>query len=197
MNVLQTDILSSGTKEQIIETTINLVAELGFHGMSMSMLSKESNIAIGTIYHHFKSKDDLIVEALQFAKRQAMSVSFGRDDKSLDYYNRFMFLWKNLYEYHITHPAMLSFITQFFSSPYWELCGNDNICFQTEFGLFIADAKRNGCVKEISPNIISSIFLGSIINCAKQQNRSGKRLKETEIESLVTIIWNGIKNTNL
>ena len=48
-------------REQILTTTLDLVSELGFHETSISLLIKKSGVAAGTIYHHFKNKEDLLV----------------------------------------------------------------------------------------------------------------------------------------
>lgn len=192
MNVLSEEI--NDKKEVLFRTTLDLVTRFGFHGASMSMISKESGIAIGTIYHYFKSKDELIIELLRYAKQYGIRASFGKDDKSRSYYERFNLLWKHMYQHMITNPEMLSYITQFFSSPYCEQGGSDNICFQTEFGNFIQDAQKDGFVQSNIPHaIISSIFLGSVVNSSKHSIRNKQELSQSEIDMLVDIIWNGIK----
>lgn len=191
MNVLSEEI--NDKKEVLFRTTLDLVTRFGFHGASMSMISKESGIAIGTIYHYFKSKDELIIELLKYAKQYGLRASFGKDDKNLGYYERFNLLWKHLYQHMITHPEMLSYITQFFSSPYSEQEGSDNFCFQTEFGNFIVSAQKDGFVQSIPHSIISSIFLGSVVNSSRHSIRNKQQLSQNEIDVLVDIIWNGIK----
>lgn len=44
----------------IYEGALELVAKYGFHGTSMSLLTKEANVSTGTVYHYFSSKDDLM-----------------------------------------------------------------------------------------------------------------------------------------
>lgn len=193
MNVLSEENIDK--KEVLYRTTLDLVSRHGFHGTSMSMISRESGIAIGTIYHYFKSKDELIIELLKYAKQSGIRASFGKDDKQLSYYERLNLLWKQMYQHMTSNPEMLSYITQFFSSPYSEQEGHDNICFQTEFGNFIQDAQKDGFVQSNIPHaIISSIFLGSVVNSSKHSIRNKQQLSEKEIGMLVDIIWNGIKN---
>lgn len=50
------------TKELIIETTINLVAENGLEGFSTRDIAKPLGISHTNIYSHFGSKDDLLRE---------------------------------------------------------------------------------------------------------------------------------------
>jgi AcrR family transcriptional regulator len=39
------------TKEKIQNTTLNLITELGFQNTPVALISKESGIAVGTIYY--------------------------------------------------------------------------------------------------------------------------------------------------
>src|SRR5690606_31556619 len=49
-------------KKAIFESTLELIKENGFHGTPMSLVAKNACVAAGTIYHYFKSKDELICE---------------------------------------------------------------------------------------------------------------------------------------
>jgi AcrR family transcriptional regulator len=49
-------------KEKILETTLQLIAKNGLNASPMSMIAKEADVATGTIYHHFKSKEEIINE---------------------------------------------------------------------------------------------------------------------------------------
>lgn len=191
MNVLSEEIIDK--KEKLFKTTIHMVAKNGFHGTSMSMISKESDIAIGTIYHHFKSKDDLILEVLNYTKQRLYDFSFGQDDMSLNFYDRFKALWTSLYEHLVLFPEELSYISQYFSSPFRFKDESDTFCFQSDFGMFIQPAKKDGIVQSIPVEILSSIFLGSVINSAKQFSKTKQKLQRVEIDIMVNTIWNGIK----
>jgi len=48
-------------KEWIIEAAIRVFAEKGFHPAGMREIAEQAKVAIGTIYHYFKSKEDILV----------------------------------------------------------------------------------------------------------------------------------------
>ncbi|MCO5231182.1 MAG: TetR/AcrR family transcriptional regulator [Chitinophagales bacterium] len=192
MNVLSE--INNKKIEALFLTTLELVAKYGFHGTSMSMISKESGIAIGTIYHYYKSKDELIMAVLEYAKKKGMEASFGKDNIELDYYTRFMLIWSHLYDHLIAHPEMLSYISQYYSSPYCGQVEDDTYCFQGELALFLNNAVRDNCIKDNIPHhLISSIFLGSVVNSARDWIKNKNKLDEQGIRALVDIIWEGIK----
>ncbi|KRF65674.1 TetR family transcriptional regulator [Bacillus sp. Soil768D1] len=47
-------------KEKIIETSLTLFEQHGFHGVSVNEIVKECGTSKGGFYHHFSSKDELL-----------------------------------------------------------------------------------------------------------------------------------------
>ncbi|GAA1115729.1 TetR/AcrR family transcriptional regulator [Nocardiopsis metallicus] len=52
-------------REQMIQATIETVAEVGFHKASLARIAERMGIAKGGIIYHFSSRDELIRAALQ------------------------------------------------------------------------------------------------------------------------------------
>ncbi len=63
------------TKEFIIEKAASIFNKNGFAGASLSELMNATGLKKGGIYNHFKNKDDIILEAFNFAiKKMRRSV---------------------------------------------------------------------------------------------------------------------------
>ena len=64
---METEALSKGeqTRQQIIQTAYDLFIKQGYHGTSMREISAAADIALGGIYNHFATKED-IFEAVFF-----------------------------------------------------------------------------------------------------------------------------------
>jgi AcrR family transcriptional regulator len=52
------------TREGILHAAHQLFLQNGFHGTSMRQIAQEAGIAVGGIYNHFASKDDIFVAVL-------------------------------------------------------------------------------------------------------------------------------------
>lgn len=52
-------------KQRILDTAARLFAERGFSRTPTSLLAKEAGVAEGTIFRHFKSKDDIFLELIR------------------------------------------------------------------------------------------------------------------------------------
>ena len=51
-------------RDKVVNTALKLISNGGFHASPMSELAKLSGVAVGTIYHHFPSKEDLAAAAM-------------------------------------------------------------------------------------------------------------------------------------
>ncbi|HJW90847.1 MAG TPA: helix-turn-helix domain-containing protein [Anaerolineales bacterium] len=52
------------TRAEILAATYKLFIARGFHGTSMRQIAREAGIALGGIYNHFSSKDDIFLAVL-------------------------------------------------------------------------------------------------------------------------------------
>lgn len=53
------------TKDLILSTAKEMIAEVGFHKTTTANLAKRANISEGTIYRHFESKEDILLQILR------------------------------------------------------------------------------------------------------------------------------------
>ncbi len=52
------------TRAEIVQAAYRLFLELGYHGTSMRQIAQKAGIALGGIYNHFASKEDIFVAVL-------------------------------------------------------------------------------------------------------------------------------------
>jgi AcrR family transcriptional regulator len=52
-------------KEELLNKAEALFYEYGFHAVGLKQIINEANVAVMTLYNHFDSKDDLILEVLK------------------------------------------------------------------------------------------------------------------------------------
>lgn len=58
------------TQEKIVTTALKLFVQNGFHGTPTSKIAKEAGVANGTLFHHYQTKEDLIVSSYFYVKRK-------------------------------------------------------------------------------------------------------------------------------
>jgi AcrR family transcriptional regulator len=65
------------TEERIEEAAVRVFSREGFHRTRMQTIADEARVAVGTIYNHFPSKDDLLLSILE--KEYGESLRFLED----------------------------------------------------------------------------------------------------------------------
>ena len=61
-------------RQAILDATLRLISQNGFHGASMSQVAEEAKVSTGIIYHYFESKDELIDELYKSINRKSACV---------------------------------------------------------------------------------------------------------------------------
>lgn len=51
-------------RERVLRAAIDLAAEGGYDGVQMRAVAERADVALGTVYHYFSSKDHLLAESL-------------------------------------------------------------------------------------------------------------------------------------
>jgi TetR/AcrR family transcriptional regulator, multidrug resistance operon repressor len=180
-------------KKAILESTLKLIKENGFHGTPMSMVAKEAGVAAGTIYHYFDSKDTLMLELYAYVQRQ-MQKTLQQDLKTeLDFKESFFRRWTNRCQFYIAHPAVLFFLEQFVNSPYYPRCTQQNEQFQNEIQEFIEKGNQFGILRDVSPQLLSIMIHSSIMTAAKVHLTGKAHLTDKEFTQLAQMIWDSVR----
>ena len=65
--------MASNKREQLLATALQLFYREGYHGTGIDRILAESGVAKMTLYKYFKSKDELILAALQLQHEQIVA----------------------------------------------------------------------------------------------------------------------------
>ena len=56
--------------QRILEASVNVFADHGFHQSTVSQIAKKAGVADGTIYLYFKNKEDILVQIFNYKTKQ-------------------------------------------------------------------------------------------------------------------------------
>lgn len=189
---------TSDKKSSLFDSFLELAQKHGIQGVSMSLLSSKAGVAAGTIYHYFESKDDLILALFKQVRQQMHDEIFRmKDHLTDDYPAAFQRIWTDLCLYYIQHPEVLSFIDQFYSSPYQKLIRDKGSQFcQNDFISFLDYGMEHGFIKKHSADILTATFVGSIVIAAKRHVIGGRPISDADLKVVASIVWDGLKLTS-
>jgi AcrR family transcriptional regulator len=156
------DIYIMEKKEQILETALNLFIENGFDKTPTSRIALDAGVATGTLFHHFKTKEELI-NALYFEIKTDISkiISEGLE-KAEGIKEKMHLIWHNYLSWAMKHPKRLQFLTQFSESQYITKLTKQRIYDEHLRFVFeiIEDGKKRGIFYNLPNELLTSIFGG-------------------------------------
>jgi len=181
-------------KESILLATLNLVVKNGIQNTPLSLITKEANVGMGTVYNYFKTKEDIIRELYLNIKKENAEFLLEQYDKDLPVKRRFFLLMKKVIEYYLNNPSSFLFIEQLQFSPII----NDEIeKSASEYVSKVLELFKEGQKQEIikKHDIQSQLYFvhGALSALIKLHIMGTTKLNASTIESAIISSWDAIK----
>lgn len=100
-------------QQQILAAALRLFVTYGFHGTPTSKIAEEAAVANGTLFHHYKTKDELVI-ALYNSIKNELAASLS----AINHENDFI---------------APKFKNTFIHTLYWALNNRDKFCYIQQF----------------------------------------------------------------
>jgi AcrR family transcriptional regulator len=181
-------IKQSSKREDVLNATLSIIADQGFHAAPMSQIAEKANIGVGTIYRYFKNKEELINALyLEVRTRMAGEILKGETipEKVKD---QFIYYMQNLISYLIIHPSEILFSQQYENSPFIteETRAKVNRIASPIADLFTR-ARNENLLKDLPDALLMSLFTGASMALLKECLRNEPL--RGQIDEGIEAIW--------
>ncbi|MFC1507851.1 TetR/AcrR family transcriptional regulator [Pseudomonadota bacterium] len=181
-------------KERILRATEKLLAEYGFHGLSMQMVAREAGVAAGTIYRYFEDKDDLLYQLHDHilgcvANKLTQNVS---DDMQLK--QRFNTMCLNIWEMATRGDVMLINRGQFDNLPRRDSHERRLLEKQmfAKVGQLFDEGKACGLFKNLDNEILSVLSFEPCCCLARKHVNGVFKVSDEALEAAIDASWDAI-----
>lgn len=106
-------------KIKILESAITLFVKSGFDRVSTAEISKNAGVATGTMFYHFKTKEDIIIEAYKRIKKQIIHINVRGSQNDYSKREELKILWDKIIQWGLENPENVYYLLQFKNSPYY------------------------------------------------------------------------------
>lgn len=181
-------------KARIMRATEKLLADYGFHGLSMQMVAREAGVATGTIYRYFEDKEDLLHQLYDhILSRVAQLVTQNvTDDMPLK--ERFRTMWLNIWAMAYQEDAPLINRGQFENLPRRNTMEQQQLeqkLFSKVHRLF-EEGKAQGLLKPLDNEILSVLGLEPSACLARKHLTGVLHVNEKSREAALEACWDAI-----
>lgn len=192
-------------REAILQATLELVAENGFHDAPCSLIAVRAGVAAGTIYRYFESKDALILELYTVLEGRITAALMEGYTQGGPIQERFIHLAGGILEYFISHPLEFKYIEQFHNSPFGTAFRRDKLLGNTD----TADSSRRcdiykqlfneglaqRAIKDLPLPLLFDLAFGPIISVARNHILGFVQIDQTLINRIADACWDSLKQT--
>lgn len=168
-----------------------MIRNNGFHGAPMSRVAQNADVATGTIYHYFESKEQLICQLYAYNRLRVVEVVEAALESCEEYREKFFTVWKNVFDFYIANPNLLVFFEQFVNSPFNTYKVNGGYEDRPLYK-FIMDGIKSGILKNNKPEILLTFIVSSGIAIARLHQFGDASLNEKDLDQAVEMVWEGI-----
>jgi len=178
----------------IMETTLKLLSEHGFHGTPISLIAQHAGIGAGTIYRYFANKEELINELFKEIKRNIIKAMLTDYLEEGTYKERFKHLWKNMLHFFMENQKEFQFIEQHRYAPYMSnLTREESFMILSPIMMFFIESKGAKAIKDLPLYTIIALLYGPIVSLLKQHIDHNQTLTNERIEQAVDACWDAIR----
>ncbi len=179
-------------KDAILNAMLELIAERGFHDAPISLLAKRSGTSAGVIYHHFRSKEDIIHALYRRVHEVKNRISLEGYSTTMASEEAYVHIWMNAYRFYRTHQNETRFLEQYESSPF---CGHEVAgpkVKEDEITAHFRSAFRirrvGGFLKDLPPEAIQELSFGLAARLAAR----AEPLKPAMLRRIAAASWQAI-----
>jgi AcrR family transcriptional regulator len=149
--------------EKILAAALKLFVTYGFHGTPTSKIAREAGVSNGTLFHYFKTKDELVVAlytAIQEQQNQHLTTA-SRGARTIS--EKFRSLFVSSVEWALVNREAFYFIQQFHFSPHLGLISEEEIRKQREIhAQLFREGQEARVFKALPPDLIATLFVNQI-----------------------------------
>ena len=184
-------------RQEILQATLELIAERGFHEAPIALVAERAGVGAGTIYRYFANKEQLITELFQeiHARISAVMRDGYQVDQSIR--QRFHHLGTALLRYFIANPLEFRFVEQYMNSPYGIAFRRDRIMGKGEEGdlyrRLLEDGVAQEIIKRLPLTVLLALAIGPLLTLARDQIAGFVEFDDGLLGRAVEACWDGVK----
>lgn len=181
-------------RNALINATIELVNNDGFHATPMSKIAKMACVSPATIYLYFENKQDLVNKTYLEVKSSYTAYAFATYDETMSVKEGFEVIWKRIAEFKLKEDAYAMFLAQCDNTPMIdEESRQEGIRhLQPLLDLWKRGIKE-GVIQPMSDYMLYAYAINPLSFLTIAQNRGALVLDDKQLELAFEAAWSSIK----
>ena len=181
-------------RSALVDATIALVNNNGFHAAPMSKIAKMANVSPATIYLYFENKQDLVNRVYLEVKEKYTEYAFETYTAQMDIQQGFELIWHRIANFKLKQTKEALFLAQCDNTPMIdEPSRNEGIKHLQPLLDLWERGKHQGIIKPISPYLLYAYTINPISFLMVMQQRGVFQMEENQIKEAYRAAWDSIR----
>jgi TetR/AcrR family transcriptional regulator, repressor of fatR-cypB operon len=180
-------------RESILDAALQCFVERGFHGTSVPEIAAKANIAPGTIYHYFDSKEALVNALYRSWKTHVGQRVFTAFPQGAPVREQFRVMWNEMVAFAQSAPMAFAFIETHNHASYLDAESHAidrNI--HTFAHAMIQRAQREGLVKPLDAWVLMELVFGAFIGLMRAHWENRITLTDDVVRDAEQACWDAV-----
>ncbi|WP_026777802.1 TetR/AcrR family transcriptional regulator [Polaribacter sp. Hel_I_88] len=184
---------SIAKRNALIEATIKLVNNSGFHATPMSKIAKMANVSPATIYLYFENKQDLVNKTYIQVKEAYTKYAFETYSTEMSVEEGFENIWKRIANFKLKEVKNALFLAQCDNSPIIDEASREEGIKHLQPLLTLWErGKKEGIIKPISDYLLYAYAINPLSFLMINQKKGVFQLDNSHINDAYICAWNSI-----
>jgi AcrR family transcriptional regulator len=180
--------------QDIQAAALKLVLQTGFSSLKMADVAANANIATGTLYVYYASKELLINDLYRKTKKESMEAMLNPEHATGNFFTTFKNMWFGYFDFCVNNADKMLFVDQFIYSGVIA----DEIIEETTNSMmplkqFLEYGQQHKLLKNMDLQLVIAQMQGAIHETVKMLTKQNKTLQPSEIDKCFTITWDGLR----
>jgi AcrR family transcriptional regulator len=180
-------------REQILDAALRCFVERGFYGTTIPEIADKAQIAAGTIYHYFDSKEALVNALVRHWKQHIAQRVFAAFPQTASSREQFRTIWHEIVAFAMQSPTAFAFIELHNHASYLDaeskaIDGNT----KTFAHLMISRAQQQGVVKPLDAWVLMELIFGAFVGMMRAHWEGRIALDDKMVAAAEQACWDAV-----
>jgi AcrR family transcriptional regulator len=180
-------------RERLLDAALELFELRGFDGVAVPEIAQMANVATGTIYRYFETKEALVNALYRRWKEAYNAAVLAPLEGAHSPREMFGIYWRRMAGFARAHPRAMRFLDLHHHAAYLdaESCRAHN-AYRDAAAHFIAAAREAGAIRTLHPALVVALMWGASAGLVKFAHEGVLRFDERAGEEMEEMLWRAI-----
>lgn len=184
---------ASDKRERLLDAALELFELRGFDAVAVPEIAQMANVATGTIYRYFDTKEALVNALYRHWKEAYNAAVLAPLEGTLSPRQAFGVYWGRMMSFARSHPRAMRFLDLHHHAPYLDAksCRAES-AYRAAAEFFVAAARKQGAIRAMHPAFVVALMWGASAGLAKFAHEGMLRFDERAAQTMEDMLWRAI-----